>query len=410
MNTLETTPPLAPQNSNPKNIDVMVIGAGAAGMMCAWQAGLRGRSVLLIDHAKRVGAKIKISGGGRCNFTNMGAEPSRYISRNPHFIKSALNQYTQWDFMDLVARHNIAYHEKTLGQLFCDTKSQQIIDMMVRECEGAGVTIKTRTTVTDIEKNQHGFTVHTSDGHYICDSLVIATGGLSLPNLGATPFGYTIAKQFDIPIIETAPALVSLTFDDHFLYHYKDLSGLSVDAIASSNNTQFREAILFTHKGLSGPAILQISSYMRDGDALTLNLCPDQDMENLLLDAKKKAPKRQITTVLSGLLPDRLVDALLADWHINPTQKIGEMGDKSLQTLAHNLTTWQITPNGTTGYKIAEVTRGGVDTDYLSSKTMMTKQTDGLYFIGEVVDVTGWLGGYNLQWAWSSGYVAGQHA
>ena len=410
MNTLETPSPNPPVAPHTQNIDVMVIGAGAAGMMCAWQAGLRGRSVVLIDHAKRVGAKIKISGGGRCNFTNMGAEPSRYISNNPHFIKSALHQYTQWDFIDMVNRHNIAYHEKTLGQLFCDTKSQQIIDMMVDECERAGVTIKTQTTVSGVQQAQDKFTIDTSAGIYRCESLVIATGGLSLPNLGATPFGYHIAKQFDMPIITTAPALVSLTFDDTFLSKYKDLTGLSVDAIASSNNTQFREAILFTHKGLSGPAILQISSYMNDGDDLTLNLCPDHDMMQVLLEAKQQTPKRQITTVLSGYLPDRLVDALLADWHINPTQKIGEMSDKSLQTLAEKITAWQITPNGTTGYKIAEVTRGGVDTDYLSSKTMMTKHVNGLYFIGEVVDVTGWLGGYNLQWAWSSGYVAGQHA
>ena len=393
-----------------KNIDVVIVGGGAAGMMCAWQAGLRGRSVVLIEHTKNVGAKIKIAGGGRCNFTNLGIESSSYICRNSHFVKSALKQYTQWDFIDMVASHGIAYHEKTLGQLFCDEKSQQIIDMMLKNCIDAGVDLKMQTTVDRVYRNDDDtYTVTTNNGTYLSSSFVVATGGLSIPKLGATHFGYRIAKQFNIPIVETEPALVPLTFDEKFLSRYGSLTGLSVDAIVSSNGTSFREGLLFTHRGLSGPSILQISSYMNVGDSLTINLCAGRNVYQDLILAKNEQPKRQLTTVLNAILPSRLVDVLLDDWSIDSEQKIGEMGDKSLQELSQHITAWNVKPNGTEGYRTAEVTRGGVDTDYISSKTMMVKDIAGLYFIGEVVDVTGWLGGYNFQWAWSSGYVAGQY-
>ena len=396
-----------------KTTDVVVIGAGAAGMMCAWQSALRGRSVVLLDHSAKIGAKIKISGGGRCNFTNIYAEPKNYISQNPHFMKSALSQYTQWDFLDIVQQSGIAYHEKTLGQQFCDDTSQQIVDLMVKHCRDSGVVIRPNTKITTVARtrpyNETGsFTITTNNGVFQCDSLVIATGGLSLPKIGATPFGYGVAKQFGLTIVSPEPALVPLTFDADFCKTYSTLRGISADAVVSSNGVSFREWLLFTHRGLSGPSILQISSYMNKGDVLQVNLSPDTDIHTLFAQAKKQTPKRQINTVLSTVLASRLSDTIIGQY-TSPHTMVGETSDKILTALSNHVHQWQIVPTGTEGYKVAEVTRGGVNTDHLSSKTMMCKTVQGLFFIGEVVDVTGWLGGYNFQWAWSSGYVAGQN-
>lgn len=374
--------------------------------MCGVESGKRGRSTLILDHAKKPGEKIRISGGGRCNFTNIYCGPDNFLSQNPHFCKSALKRYTQYDFIDWVASHDIAYHEKTLGQLFCDGKSTQIVDMLTSECSDNGTTIQMETSIENVTKTTDGFTVKTNRGDYACTSLVIASGGLSIPKMGATGFGYDIAKQFDLNMIETRAALVPLTFNDDLLSKTKPLSGVSVDALVKNNKTQFAEGLLLTHRGLSGPSILQISSYWQEGEDITIDLCPSRDVFDYLRERRQSTPKASVHNALSDLLPKRLAEMIVAEAGIDGN--IADASDKKLQAIATLTNHWRVTPNGSEGYRTAEVTIGGVDTDELSSKTMMAKKVDGLYFIGEVVDVTGWLGGFNFQWAWSSGWVAGQ--
>ena len=386
--------------------DVIIIGAGAAGMMCAIEAGKRGRKVWLVDHAKKIGEKIRISGGGRCNFTNIHASPQNFLSQNPHFCKSALSQYTQHDFIALVEKHGITYHEKTLGQLFCDDSSQAIIDMLLKECEDADVTVNKETTIENITATNNGYQITTTRGTATAQSLVIASGGLSIPKIGATNFGYTIAKQFGLNVLPTRAGLVPLTFQNELLEMCKDLTGLSVDATITHGKTQFSEGLLFTHRGLSGPSILQISSYWGEGTEITVNLLPKTNVLDLLKTHKKSTPKQDVQTPLYDLLPRRLVQKICTNESI--TGRLADLPDKKLEHLANAINNWHIKPNGTEGYRTAEVTLGGVDTNELSSKTMESKKQPGLYFIGEVVDVTGHLGGFNFQWAWSSGYVAGQ--
>ena len=388
--------------------DVIIIGAGAAGMMCAIQAGQRGRSVLLVDHAKKIGEKIRIAGGGRCNFTNLHTRPEAFLSANPHFCKSALKQYSQDDFIAMVERHGIAYHEKTLGQLFCDDKSQQIIDMLLSECDQAGVDLRIQTPIHNIRKKSSGvFVMDVNDEEHSCESLVIATGGLSIPKIGATKFGYEVARQFDIPVHPTMPALVPLTFQAKLLERCKALSGLSVEAVVKCGKTSFAEGLLFTHRGLSGPSILQISSYWKEGQDIEIDLAPGTNVFEELKKTKSSTPKVEIHNALSQILPSRLAQSICEDQNISG--KICEVSDKTLRQLGDAVNHWRVRPSGTEGYRTAEVTLCGVDTNALSSKTMEAKDHPGLYFIGEVVDVTGHLGGYNFQWAWSSGYVAGQN-
>ena len=390
-----------------QSYDVIIIGAGAAGMMCAAEAGKRGRRVWLIDHAARIAEKIRISGGGRCNFTNLGASPAQFLSNNPHFCKSALRQYTQHDFIAMITKHGIAFHEKKLGQLFCDVTSQAIIDMLIDECKNAGVTLQAETTIERIEIVAEGYEVITSRGPATCQSLVIATGGLSIPKIGASKFGYDIARQFGIDVIETRPALVPLTFQSALLERCQALSGLSVEASVSCDGTTFAEGLLFTHRGLSGPSILQISSYWQEGREITINLAPDTDVGAVLKERKKTQPRQDIQTALSDILPRRLAVSITEAEGI--AGRLADLPDKQIIQIANAVNQWRIKPAGTEGYRTAEVTLGGVDTNALSSKTMEAKTQPGLYFIGEVVDVTGHLGGYNFQWAWSSGYAAGQH-
>lgn len=387
--------------------DVIIIGAGAAGLMCAATAGARDKSVLIIDHSKKIGEKIRISGGGRANFTNIHARPEAFLSKNKHFCKSALSQYTQDDFIALVKKHKIDFHEKTLGQLFCDKSAQQIIDMLIKECTDNNVYISMETEVTSVHQQNGEYTVKTNAGKFTSLSLVIATGGLSIPKIGATKFGYEIARQFDLNVLNTAPALVPLTFQAALLERCKELSGLSVDAIVTYGKTSFCEGLLFTHRGLSGPSILQISSYWKEGNEIEINLLPDTDLYTALKEKKDGDPKKDIKTILSNYLPDRLAQSICNDQNING--KIAELSDKKLKALANAVNHWRVKPSGTEGYRTAEVTLGGVDTNELNSKTMECKKHEGLFFIGEVVDVTGHLGGYNFQWAWSSGYVAGQN-
>ncbi|MBT1451796.1 NAD(P)/FAD-dependent oxidoreductase [Glaciecola sp. XM2] len=387
--------------------DVLIIGAGAAGLFCAAEAAKRGRKVEVIDHAKRLGGKILMSGGGRCNFTNMYASPENFLSQNPHFCKSALSRYTQWDFIALVEQYKIAYHEKTLGQLFCDNTAKDIVDMLMQECTKAGAIVTNRCEVGEVAYQDGVYSVHTAKGEYQAPALVIATGGLSMPKLGATPFGYRVAEQFGLPIIPTRAALVPFTLHDHDKEVLGELSGISVDASASCNNTQFNENILFTHRGLSGPAVLQISSFWEPGQAVDFDLYPNGDLLNMLNDEQNNSPDALLSTALCKIYPKRLVQTAID--YLNITNKpLKQYQGKQLEQAVSSFSQWQIKPNGTEGYRTAEVTLGGVDTDYLSSKTMEVKNQKGLYFIGEVVDVTGWLGGYNFQWAWSSAWVAGQ--
>jgi len=388
--------------------DVIIIGAGAAGLMSAIEAGKRGRRVLLIDHAKKIGEKIRISGGGRCNFTNINTHPSKFISKNPKFIISALKQYTQNNFIDLIKKHNIKFHEKKLGQLFCDQSAQQIVDMLLLECHSANVNIKKEIIITDVEKEAKQYLITGGSVKYLCDSLIIATGGLSVPKIGSSKFGYDIAKKFNLNIIETLPALVPLTFNEKILAMCKELSGLSLEAVVFFNKTFFQEGMLFTHRGLSGPSILQISSYWKLGDNIKINLSPKVDIFKLLESEKKTNPKQDINNIISEILPKRLAFMLCKEQNINGN--ISEVSNKLLKQLSDSINTWVINPIGSEGYRTAEVTLGGVDTNEISSKTMMSLKNPGLFFIGEVVDVTGHLGGYNFQWAWSSGYVAGQYA
>ena len=386
--------------------DVAVIGAGAAGMMGAATAGKRGRRVLLIDHAAKLGEKIRISGGGRCNFTNVRCTPENFLSRNPHFCRSALARYQPKDFIALVEKYGIRYHEKKLGQLFCDDSATQIIDMLKTECDAAGVAWRAPCTVTAIERRATAFILETSAGPVESAALVIATGGLSVPKIGATPFGYKVAEQFGIGVVPPRPALVPLTFDALELARFGDLAGVSVDAEVRAGSGRFRENLLFTHRGLSGPAILQISSYWTPGEPLHVDLLPDICAEQLL--AEHRRSRALPATVLGEVLPKRLAQHWCGA--ADATRPMIEMSDKALAALASGLHDWQVKPSGTAGYQKAEVTLGGVDTDALSSKTMEARTVPGLYFIGEVVDVTGHLGGYNFQWAWASGFVAGSVA
>jgi predicted Rossmann fold flavoprotein len=382
--------------------EVIVVGAGAAGLMCALEAGRRGRPVLVLEHAERPGKKILISGGGRCNFTNLHATPENFLSGNPDFCKSALARYTPADFLRLVEQHGIAWHEKKLGQLFCDISSKQIVEMLLKECEAARVEIRLNCKVNAVRRNGD-FALDTSLGVFECDSLVIATGGLSIPKIGATDFGYRIAEQFGLRIIPPQPGLVPLTFGDAEQRAFGELSGISVDAKVSAGGASFREHLLFTHRGLSGPAILQISSYL-DGGALSMDLLPDQSARELLL--AERGTNKELKTVLGQVLPQRFTQQWCA--YCAPSKPMNRYTLPELEEIARRLQRWELTPAGTEGYAKAEVTRGGVDTGELSSKTMESRRVRGLYFIGEVVDVTGWLGGYNFQWAWASGHAAGQ--
>lgn len=388
--------------------DVIIIGAGAAGLLCSIEAGKRGRRVWLVDHATRIAEKIRISGGGRCNFTNLNTRPDAFLSRNRHFCKSALSRFTQQDFIALVEKHAIAFHEKKLGQLFCDDSAQQIIDMLLREAAAADVEIATGTKVLSVARNgDDGFSVETDAGTRSCTALVIATGGLSIPKIGASGFGYAIARQFGLAVTETVPGLVPLTFQADLLDFCKALTGLSVDAVVTYGKTRFREGMLFTHRGLSGPSILQISSYWRPGNMISINLLPDTDLFDWLRQRKRDQPRQELQTAVSQLLPNRLAQAICEREAV--AGRLADLPDARLRAVADAVNHWQVLPGGTEGYRTAEVTLGGVDTAELSSQTMEAKKQPGLYFIGEVVDVTGHLGGYNFQWAWSSGYVAGQY-
>jgi predicted Rossmann fold flavoprotein len=388
--------------------DVIIIGAGAAGLMSAIEAGKRGRRVLLVDHVKKIGEKIRISGGGRCNFTNNNTHPNKFISKNPKFVISALSQYSQNDFINLIKKHNIRFHEKKLGQLFCDNSAQEIVNMLLLECQIANVTIKKEFIVTDISKKNDQYFIVAGFDKYSCNSLIIATGGLSVPKTGASKFGYDIAKKFNLNVIETLPALVPLTFDKKLLDMCKDLSGLSLEALVFLNKIFFQEGMLFTHRGLSGPSILQISSYWKLGDSIKINLSPKIDIFKLLERKKSLNPKLDINNIISNILPKRLAHIICKE--NNVSGNISELSNKLLKELSNSINTWVINPTGSEGYRTAEVTLGGIDTNEISSKTMMSIKNPGLFFIGEVVDVTGHLGGYNFQWAWSSGYVAGQYA
>ncbi|PIR21037.1 MAG: aminoacetone oxidase family FAD-binding enzyme [Deltaproteobacteria bacterium CG11_big_fil_rev_8_21_14_0_20_47_16] len=389
------------------SIDAVIIGAGGAGMMCAQTAARRGRSVVLIDHAHSFGAKILISGGGRCNFTNTGAGPKNYVSHNPHFCKSALSRFTPEDFIAMVQRHKIPYHEKKLGQLFCDGSAQAIIDMLVAECRDAGVHFALGTCVNSIQKDGDVFQVATSRGNWTCQSLVIATGGLSIPKIGATGFGYEIAQQFGHRIIPTAAALDGFVLPAALLKRTSALSGISIDCIVTCHDTSFRENILFTHKGISGPAALQASLYWKPNTTIVINTLPDTSAKEWLLKKKANGSGAEIHTVLKEKFPDRFA-VFFADTYASQLPRVAQCADKDLIQLAEKLQHWEIVPSGTVGYSKAEVTRGGVDTNELSSKTMESRLVHGLYFIGEVMDVTGWLGGYNFQWAWASGFAAGE--
>ncbi len=391
-----------------EKFDVIIIGAGAAGMMSAIEAGKRERKVLLVDHAKKIGEKIRISGGGRCNFTNIYTHPSKFISKNPKFVISALKQYTQNDFIDLIKKHNIKFHEKKLGQLFCDDSAQQIIDMLLLECKMANVVLKKETIIEDVDKQEDKYFITVGSDKYFCDSLIIATGGLSIPKIGASKFGYDIAQKFDLDIIETLPALVPLTFSKKILAMCKELTGLSVEAIVSFKKILFEEGMLFTHRGLSGPSILQISSYWKLGEDIKINLSPKLDIMKFLCDRKNSNPKQDINMIVSEILPKRLAHIVCNENDVNGN--VCELSNKVLIKLSDSINAWAINPTGSEGYRTAEVTLGGINTDEISSKTMMSKRHPGLFFIGEVVDVTGHLGGYNFQWAWSSGYVAGRYA
>ncbi len=388
--------------------DVIVVGAGAAGLFCAIEAAKRGRRTLVLDNGKRIGRKILMSGGGRCNFTNMYAAPANYLSANKHFCKSALSRYTQWDFIALVQQYGIPYHEKTLGQLFCDNSAKDIVDMLQAECDKAGVSIALQQEITEVTHQDGQYQLQTRDLVRSCQSLVIASGGLSLPNLGATPFGYQLAEQFGLPVLPLRAGLVPLTWQPTDKTTFEELSGLSLPVTAQSNDTSFAEDMLFTHRGLSGPAILQVSSFWLPGDAVEVNFLPQTDVVQQLTELQQKHPDQELKTALARLLPKRLAEKLL-ELGVYQNQPLKALNPKSMQKIADSLQHYAFKPNGTEGYRTAEVTLGGVDTNALSSKTMEAKNQPGLYFIGEVVDVTGWLGGYNFQWAWSSGWVAGQY-
>jgi predicted Rossmann fold flavoprotein len=381
--------------------DVIILGGGAAGLMCAIEAGKRGRRVMVLERAEKIGKKILISGGGRCNFTNLYCQPENFISANPHFAKSALARYTPTDFIALVEKHGIAYHEKTLGQLFCDGSAQQAVAMLEQECRAAGVEILTNIRVDSV-RQENCFTVRAGEREFLCDSLVVATGGLSIPKMGATSFGYDLARQFGLKIVEPRPALVPFTLNEDDAAHFCDLAGVSAEVVASIGAQSFRENMLITHRGLSGPAILQISSYWHPGDAVALDLAPERELTAALRDPKARRDLASAKTAFRAALPSRFANRWL---DLYPPEGWSNHALDELERRVHH---WQITPNGTEGYAKAEVTAGGVDTNELSAKTMESRKVPGLYFIGEVVDVTGHLGGFNFQWAWASGYCAGQ--
>lgn len=386
---------------------MLVIGAGAAGLMCAIAAGQRGRQVLVVDHANKVGKKILMSGGGRCNFTNTGTTPASYLSANPHFAKSALARYTPADFIELVEKHRIAYHEKELGQLFCDESSKLIVRMLLDECTQAGVRIETSCGVERVSKSEEGFSVRTAHGEVHAASLVVATGGLSIPSMGATGFGYELARQFGHQVLPTRAGLVPLTLSGKHQERYQDLAGVALPQVSARvGKHSFRAGLLFTHRGISGPSILQISSYWQPGDDLRIDLLPELDMADWLNAQRVARPAMELKNVLADALPKRLAQRLCELWFESRPMK--QYREAELSQIAVQLHDWPIVASGTEGYRTAEVTLGGVDTDGLSSSTMQSKLVPGLYFIGEVVDVTGWLGGYNFQWAWASGQAAGQ--
>lgn len=394
-------------------VDVIVIGAGASGLMCAIEAAKRGRKVLVLDHANKVGKKILMSGGGRCNFTNYYVEPARFLSQNPHFCKSALTRYTQWDFIALVDSYQLNYHEKTLGQLFCNGKSHEIVDIMLNECRKYQVEIKLNTTVNQLRQCDQaaspelGFYIKTTAGDYHARSVVIATGGLSIPTMGASGFGYEIARQFGLQVLPTSAALVPFVLGEHDKLKYAELSGVSVFSEVSCNNQSFRENLLFTHRGLSGPVMLQISSYWQLGDYLHINLLPEiASLSELLHLHKKSQGGTLLKSLLENYLPKRLLPLFVDELLLN--KKLADLANSEIEQMMQCLQSWQIKPCGTEGYRTAEVTKGGVSCDEISSKTMESHKIKGLYFIGEVVDVAGWLGGYNFQWAWASGWAAGQ--
>ncbi|BCD99637.1 NAD(P)/FAD-dependent oxidoreductase [Marinagarivorans cellulosilyticus] len=399
--------------------DCVVIGGGAAGLMCAAQAGLRGRSVTVLDHANKVGKKILMSGGGRCNFTNYYVEPSNYLSNNPHFCKSALSRYTQYDFLELVNRHGLAYHEKTLGQLFCDNKAKDILNILLAECDNAGVRIATECSIHKVKAlpaetpttNTPRYTLETSQGDIQCHSLVVASGGLSIPTMGATGFGYDLAKQFGLRITPRLASLVPFTFKGDLLATAQNLAGVALPVNIESQNQTFSEALLFTHKGISGPAVLQISNYWLPEQTITINFLPNADLAQQIATWQQEGHKAELKNLLSRILPKRFVTEWLT---INSATKeladktVAQLSNINIEQLVSHLQKWQCIPAGTEGYKTAEVTLGGVNTDDVSSKTFEAKKVPGLFFVGEVLDVTGWLGGFNFQWAWASGYCAAQ--
>jgi len=384
--------------------DVIIIGAGAAGLMCAIEAGKRHRRVLIVDHANKAGKKILMSGGGRCNFTNTAISADNYLSNNPHFCKSALSRFTQWDFIDWVERHQIPYHERAHGQLFCNDSAADILTMLLDECRDYRVQLQLNTTIRSVQKHTC-FSLESNHGHFSCDALVVASGGLSIPRMCASPYGLQLAKQFKLNIIPTRAGLVPFTLQPQDKERLASLSGIAVECIVSNDRASFRENLLFTHRGLSGPAMLQLSSYWQSGEEIEIDLLPEQSIVDLLKMSDVK--NRQLKTVLSHLLPKRLVTTLVSDSLAETT--IHHLSNDQLIHLTNLVHHWRIQPNGTEGYRTAEVTIGGVDCNELSSKTMECRSVDGLYFIGEVIDVSGWLGGYNFQWAWSSGWVAGQY-
>ena len=390
------------------SFDVVVIGGGAAGLFCAAQAAQKGRKVVVLERTAKVGKKILMSGGGRCNFTNMYTEPANYLSANPHFCKSALSRYTPWDFIGLVCEYGIPYHEKKLGQLFCDDSAKDILNMLLAECDKAGVEIHTYCEIESLQESS-GFRIESNRGIYQSDAVVIATGGLSIPTMGVTPFGYEVAQQFGLDVLPTRAGLVPFIFTDNTKQLCNSLSGVSVDALVSNVLAAFRENILFTHRGLSGPAVLQMSSYWQEGESVSINLVPDESDDQWLVNAKNAESKSLLKTCLGQRLPKKLVAELEALWWPQESRTaLAEFSNQRLQQIQQQLCQWQVKPAGTEGYRTAEVTLGGVDTDELSSKTMESKKQSGLYFIGEVVDVTGHLGGFNFQWAWASAYAAAQ--
>lgn len=393
-----------------KKVDVVVIGAGAAGLMCAAEAGKRGRSVLVVDHAKKPGRKILISGGGRCNFTNYDVTAHNFVCNNAHFVKSALSQYTNWDFISMISKYGIEFEERDHGQLFCVDSAKDIVGMLLKECELAGVNYRYNCDVHGIEKKESGFTLKLDTDTIECESLVVATGGLSMPKLGATPFGYQLAEQFGLSMVPTSAGLVPFTLHKEDKEAFSELSGIAVPVVVESESgDSFKENLLFTHRGLSGPSILQISSYWSAGQKVMIDLLPNNDLSEELDKMREAHPNQSVKNSLAKLLPKRVVETLL-NTTVFQERSLKQVNNKEQEQLCTLIHQWKVLPNGTEGYRTAEVTLGGVNTDELSSKTMESKKVPGLYFVGEVMDVSGWLGGYNFQWAWSSGYVAGINA